>query len=593
MTTKAICPTSAVFMERASRQTCDSRDYCDDFIKAATRVVQDAAKVHTVARPERGQCYMPDTCGPTMWFILHHMAEAFRDTVCGECGGAAVAMMKFMHDGVNRKLGKPYYDEPNFHGVLSRFNALAEGRKPEPLVHHAEQKPSIDLYGSRCRDPKGHLTYSEKCPGVSLLPSAHGPETFAMGPTGVTRYDLRHKVVEADDLIVSNDPLTFLPNPRFPSDLQPRMRTRAANKAQVIDMAAHIAPDALLVDFHAIDRGAPIVGADNVVESGNGRTMALIRAAKEHPDVYARYRSALMVALSEYGLDETKASAMQTPILVRERLTDVDRRAFVEEANGRATLSASAVEQARSDADHVTLDMLRDLAVGENEPLADAVKSSANLPFVRRFVATLPKQDQAQFMDSKGNLSADGLRRVVMAVFVRAFPGDAGLMLAERAFESIDEDVRTAINALGRSVGIMARAEAMTRSGERSGDLSISDDVAAAVNAFAKIKATPGLTVQKYLSQGQLFGQRELTPFQEGVLGFLDDNRRSAKRIAAVLSAYAQAVIASPAPSQGALFGPGGATKQELWEAAVKSAGTAPPKGLFGETMPNEIGAAI
>lgn len=138
----------------------------------------------------------------------------------------------------------------------------------------------LDPYGSRCRDPKtGQWTYSEEC---GYEPA--GITTTALGMDGVTNYEFEFKIVNFDKLIVSHDPFTFAPNPDYPEELQPRLRERAATKIQVEKIAANLEPDAVIIDFHVIDRGTPIVGPDLVVEAGNGRVMGIIRAAADHPD---------------------------------------------------------------------------------------------------------------------------------------------------------------------------------------------------------------------------------------------------------------------------------------------------------------------
>jgi hypothetical protein len=45
--------------------------------------------------------------------------------------------------------------------------------------------------------------------------------TFAYGTTGLIRYDLKYRIVDGKNLIVSNDPFTFEPNSKYPQELQP------------------------------------------------------------------------------------------------------------------------------------------------------------------------------------------------------------------------------------------------------------------------------------------------------------------------------------------------------------------------------------
>lgn len=425
----------------------------------------------------------------------------------------------------------------------------------------------LDPYGSRCRSPEtGHWIPSDEC-GFEPI----GIKTTALGAGGLTHYEFEFHVIEGHSLIVSHDPFTFVPNPDYPKSLQPRLRERVATKAQVEKIAANIEPDALLTDFHVLDRGAPIVGTDLAVEAGNGRVMALIRAYEEHPESYRNYRDRLVERIRDFGLRAQDVDGVSLPILVRIRLTEVDRVAFTQEANAMATIAPSAIENARTDAEKITIVMIQELRVSEDESIEDALRADKNLPFARSFLQTLPDEVQASLVDAKGRLNRDGVHRMAMAIFVSAFQGDNGLRLAEKAFESIDMDIRNAVNAIARSLGAIAQAESLIRSGDRDSELTIGDDLAQAVSVYSAIKTTPALTVDKYLAQEQLF-ERELTDFQEGILILLEKYRRSPKKLGRVFTAYAEGVIASPPPAQTAMFPEAKISKQELWEKAVGQA---------------------
>ena len=94
--------------------------------------------------------------------------------------------------------------------------------------------------------------------------------------------------------------------------------------------------------------------------------------------------------------------------------------------------------------------------------------------------------------------------------------------------------------------------------------------MAGAASVFARIKRTPALSVESYLSQQQL-GTRELSPFQERVLAILSERSRSAKRIGAVMQAYADLVLALPPPSQASFMPALPPEKSALWESAVQA----------------------
>ena len=404
--------------------------------------------------------------------------------------------------------------------------------------------------------------------------------TFALGPDRLTRYEFEYKVVDASQLVASHDPHTFEPNPDYPPELQPRLRARAANRSQVQEMADHLDPEALLTDFHSIDRGAPIVGPDNVVESGNGRVMALQLAASDFPESYAHYKSELLARLPAFALTEGDIPPGGAPVLVRERLTEMDRRTFVEQANASTVLTPSAIETARSDAAKISPAMLSFLEVGPDQGIEDALRSARNADFVRLFMQEVPAQERAQLTDAHGNVSQDGLRRMTMALFMSALPGDPGLRMAEKYFEATDVNVRNVFNGVAAALGQLAQSEALTRSGDRDPALSIGEDLALTVGVFGDIKRTPGMTVQKYLQQVQMF-ERQLNPFQESLLELIDDRSRSGRKIAELLRAYADVVISSPPPGQIELMPGERLTKEAALELAASKAKAAEPATLF------------
>ncbi|MDE1476256.1 hypothetical protein KKI95_14345 [Xenorhabdus bovienii] len=136
-------------------------------------------------------------------------------------------------------------------------------------------------------------------------------------------------VVEASDLIISNH-LDGRINEAYPQELQPRDRTRLSSKLQVNAISKSLQPEKLS-DSGLSSHGAPIIGRDNIVESGNGRSMGIVRAyASGNADDYKDY---LIKNANEYGLNRSLIASMERPVLVRVRLDDVDRAKFASDSN--------------------------------------------------------------------------------------------------------------------------------------------------------------------------------------------------------------------------------------------------------------------
>ena len=397
-----------------------------------------------------------------------------------------------------------------------------------------------------------------------MTTKATGSTVVAYGPDPTKEYKLRFAVVPLGDLITSHT-TAMARNPKFPSSLQPRLRDRAASRLQVEKIARNLKPTALLTDVQALDRGPMIVGPDLIVESGNGRAIALMLASLEFKKRYRDYKTELVrriEARTEYRIDPNDIKSIKQPVLVRERLSKVDRAKFAAEANQAAILTMSPLEQARQDAERLTDNAMAILTVGENQSIDQALRAASNAPLVSAFTRVLPDNERAAIADAHGQLNLLGLQRLKAAVFFKVYGGDAGLRLTQAFFESIDPSIKNIENALFDSLPAMAQAEGLIRTGKRSVDLSIGDDVAATVDVLARLRGS-GISVGDYIAQSALF-DRDLTVEQEGILVFLDEFSRSRKAVREFLKGYAEAVQSAPHPDQGAMFAQAQSTKGEI-----------------------------
>lgn len=536
---------------------------------------------------------MARTCGPFWWAAFHGIAKGIRDYGCSSCGTEAVRLVEGMHDVVNAHLGKPIHTPESLAHLSEAAHQsvhtaglqcqVCSGQNGARLSAATLRQAIADRTGSRCRSEEtGRWVPSELCPdsGDDAPPGATAA-TFAIGANGLTRYSLQHEIVCLDDLVTSNDPFSLEPVGEFPTKLQGRIRTRAASQAQIGAIAAGLEPAAMLTDFRSLDRGSPIVteaseplnpSGRRLVLSGNGRTMALKIAVRDVPDRFESYVDALERFAPAMGL---ATEGIERPVLVRSVLgadlkaQDTSLEDFAADANAAAVLTPSIIERAKADSQLLSAALLDALDVGDDEALSDALRAVRNKEFVGRFLEKLPAQDRGELVDAEGNLNQDGVRRITAAAFVRAMPGDAGLAIAETAFEAADPEIRNVINGYGKALAPMTRAEQLVQDGDRDADLSIGADLAATARVFAQVKRTAGMDIPKYLAQGQML-ERELSAFQEQVLTFLEAHKRSARRIAEGVRAYAQAVIDQPPPQQGALIPDVRPAKEDLWRQATQ-----------------------
>lgn len=376
--------------------------------------------------------------------------------------------------------------------------------------------------------------WRNKWNGLSTRYGGNGTST-AIGMDG-SSYDMAYEVKSLDELIASND-LAYGVNPLYPSELQPRDRTREASRQQIERMAEDLRPE-LLGESPKLSDGAPIIGMDNVVESGNGRTLAIAKAYESGRA--EEYRAFLEQYAAERGID---IAGINNPVLVRTRLTDTDRTQFAKLANESDVAQYSATERAVSDSDRLPDASL--LKINND----GSINLDGSMDFVRGFVGSLPKSEQGTVITGDGRLSQEGKRRIESAIMQRAFNDSA---LIGRMAENLDDDSKTVLSALLRAAPQLAQLDSLVKQGGRHQN-SIAKDLAQAAQKLRDLKAND-LTVQDYLNQGQLIDD-DVSPGAREFLNVFDQNKRSAKAIGENIQSKIDEVEAMGDPRQGSLFG--------------------------------------
>lgn len=398
-------------------------------------------------------------------------------------------------------------------------------------------------------------------------PKGVGGETTAFSISDPRdQYAMRWRLLDMKDVIASHTTM-FEENPRYDQELQPRDRGKVMAKNIVRKNASRMAPDLLLRDTGALDVGPPIVGPDFMVESGNGRFIAMQIASEENPDIWARYQKSLRDRAASYGFDETDFEGLANPVLVRERTANVNRLDFVAEANHAPIQEMGIVETARADSKRLPLSTLGELQQVEGS-LADALRAQANAPIVASVMQLVPLNDQTKLIDEDLKLSPLGIERVKSTLFYATFPGESGDRLTEAFFGTDDEVALNMKKGLENSLPTLGVLRAKTQAGTTHPELDISEDLAVAVDHYLRVK-NQGMSVDWYLRQPSFggVGASGLTDSQKELMKAVEAYKGTPGRMADFIRAYGQWAIALPDPKQAGFFGGG---EQVDWNARKK-----------------------
>lgn len=376
-------------------------------------------------------------------------------------------------------------------------------------------------------------------PPTSILgANPAGRQTIATTERGV-EIPVRYRLVDVGQLVTSHDDQLRL-NPAFPQELQPRDRSRQSSEAQITKISNAINPEFLAESPKASD-GAPIVGSDAVVESGNARTIALRRAyANGKAD---HYREWLREHAGRFGLSRAEVDGFERPMLVREGVGKYDRAEFARQANESAVSSMSETEQARADAGK--LPDLEGLATSDT----GEILTSQSQEFVRQFMRHVAgSNEHNQLMTADGRLSQRGAARIRNAVFARAY-GDSDIVAM--LTEATDGNVRNLLAGMLRAAPDVARVRDLLDAGARAGR-DFSPDLVDAVRRFSAAREA-GQKVEQYLAQQGMFGG-EASPAVAAMMRELEKHSRAPTRIADMIRGMVQEIDSAGDPRQAGMF---------------------------------------
>lgn len=450
-----------------------------------------------------------------------------------------------------------------------KIGPLAGTGEPE-----TQKRPTPPLW-AKAKEVKAKPAPKEEAPAPSVVPVAEekkpvqSPTAFsagyAEGKTGKAKVARGYKipftyaVVDADNLITSHEPQTLTENPAFDQSIQPRDRSRAGYEEQINTMVGTLDPEELGHSYKASD-GAPIVGNDAMVESGNGRTIALKRIYASHPEKAKEYGDWLKDNAKEFGLDAKEVEGVKNPVLVRLRTElpeGVTRADFGQHANEDTKATLGGVETAMADAKALTPELM---SLFEPSETGD-VNTADNRAFVQKFAQAVVSPGQKNpFMLADGSISAEGIRRIRNAVFAKAYGGSSAL---DKLAEDPSDNTKAITNGLVIAAPKFADMQSAIERGDLH-DLNPSPAISRAVSRLTALRSS-GTPIRDFLNQENLYGT---DPMEGLILDIFDRYKRSAKNIGKVFRYYTDLVEELGSPKQASMFGGETPTMVELLKTA-------------------------
>lgn len=429
-------------------------------------------------------------------------------------------------------------------------------------ISHAKKEINGYHYGSiyplNYKDSKLNETTKETKKNVQVK-AITGNDGVTFTENG-TKIEFAYLIVEAKDLIVSNDANGKV-NPDYPSELQPRDRSREASRTQIQNIAQKLNPE-LLGESAKVSDGAPIIGPDMIVESGNGRTLAIQKMYDEGYDTSLDYGEFLTENAEKLGFNKAQLETFKKPMLVRIRTSEVDRTNFVREANVSNVAAMSSTEQAMVDAAQMDDKLMALFSPTENGDL----NTASNMAFLARFMGeVIAKSERGRYVQKNGNYSQDMFLRVRNAVFSKAYENAEAISILS---ESTDNNVRNVVNAMLMSASNFSVMKDAIAQGDRY-NTDITPDIVSAMTQLSHLRKD-GKSVQTFLDELTFFD--EMSAEAKEMLRIFDHKvfKRSPKKLSQLFNGYVEANRAAGHPGQVQMFEKSPPTKAEFIALAMK-----------------------
>ena len=355
-------------------------------------------------------------------------------------------------------------------------------------------------------------------------------------------------VIDAKDL-VSSHTNTFGVNPDFPTDYQPRDRANAGYQAQVLKIQKEFNPK-ILGDSNLVSDGSPFVGRnDNIVESGNGRTIAIRRTYDEGKG--EEYRQFVKDRATKFGLDADAVAGMEQPILVRRNMSDMDRATFASRANKDSIATMGATDRAKSDVKVMPSPELIELS-----PTTGSINLKASYRFVQDFIAAVGTNEAVAMTAPDGSLSVSGEARIKAAILHSAYGSD---MITQAVAEATDVSSRHVLNSLTDKAPQIVKLNELTKNGKRDPN-TLASDIKEAAETYINLKET-GANVTDYLYANSMnFDEdttvgKEVSPAVREIIIDFDTHSASGAKMREKLQARIDAADRAGNPNAVDIFG--------------------------------------
>ncbi len=378
----------------------------------------------------------------------------------------------------------------NFAKSIERFRSQAA--PPQPKAAAAP--------GGGTAPPSGDSPSKPSANTGSPNRTVHSPANLDL------EYPVTYEVVDASTLIPAhqsynaNAPRT--PESEYPRAYQPK-EMDDTGRALIEERARTLKPYAVIDFERSMDRGAPMVDAQNRIVGGNHRYWMMVRAREAYPDRWQNLLDYLkLMGPLEYNIDLAHIEGIEFPMLIQRIGADVDPIEMARESNAKATGGMSAGTKSQQNAFVLNDDIIGELtmlAVPDTLENILALKDNQDV-----LTAVLAKVDlnTLKEWETNGVINSDGYKAIANMFHARTFNTDAGRQMLSTFLEIDTPGMQNIRRGLFKGSSLHA-FEQQIRAKQLEPEFSLADDLAQAITKFDELRKD-GSTVADAIAQAPL-----------------------------------------------------------------------------------------
>ena len=378
-----------------------------------------------------------------------------------------------------------------------------------------------------------------------LADAPTGKSTFILGTIDAKKqYPVTAKLVELDHVIGSHYLNTanehFEWSDNYDKSLQQRIREAFVNEQEIKRWARpdEFSPHKLVLDFHNLTDGAPIVNDNMQILSGNGRKLMLEYARYKYPASWDAYQKTLKAEAKSWGFSEADFEGMTDPVLVLHLTGEYNPTEFIVDANKSTQAVMSQYETALTHVRYLPGELIERLEFSSQNNISDSLLLAKNQKIIQTILSKLP--DSKQYIDmNTGELTPAGIDMLSYAMFAKVFNTDSGAKLLLSLINNPDSNIKNLQNGIMNALPQLAKLSAQIESGTIPADLLPTELIAYVARRVSDLKSSK-VKLSEYLGRTDaLFGEAQDTPVQMKFVTYIMEHARSSKAITDLLVEYA------------------------------------------------------